>query len=137
MSDPTRAPRGRGRGTQKQAGPEAKSRQPGEQQGGPSQAQTGVFPRPQPPSARYPPPAQRPGVGGVGGAVAAAVPAPTAGRATHRKPQSTHAHPGDVDVQQRMQKLDLGDKFATLLILSDYSIECSTVTLNYKLISAL
>ncbi|XP_045512513.1 piwi-like protein Siwi [Pieris brassicae] len=61
-------------------------------------------PRPQPPSAWGPP--------SVAPHVRAGVPQPTepAGRASHRSTPSTHAHPGDVDVQQQMQNLDLGRK---------------------------
>lgn len=90
--------RGRaGRGDQAKQAP----RRPGEQlrQGQPPAAQG---PRPQPPSAWGPPSVAPP--------VRAGVPAPTvqAGRASHRTTPSTHDHPGDVDVQQRMQKLDIG-----------------------------
>ncbi|XP_049868005.1 piwi-like protein Siwi [Pectinophora gossypiella] len=98
------ADRGRGR-ARSRAGrggevPGAAPRRPGEAaQAGPSAA---AAPRPQPPSAWGPPAVAPP--------VRAGVPAPAAqaGRASHRTTPSTHDHPGDVNVQQRMQQLDIG-----------------------------
>lgn len=89
--------RGRGgRGNQEAAG--QPPRRPGEQLQQPGPA----GPRPQPPSAWGPPAVAPP--------VRAGVPTPTAqaGRASYRNTPSTHEHPGDVDIQQRMQKIDLG-----------------------------
>lgn len=65
--------------------------------------QTSSGPRPQPPSAWGPPTVAPP--------VRAGVPTPTvqAGRASHRTTPTTHDHPGDVDIQQRMQKLEIGN----------------------------
>lgn len=100
------AGRGRGRASgragrgSESAGPPP--RRPGEQlQQGPPQAMP-PGPRPQPPSAWGPPSVAPP--------VRAGVPTPSiqAGRASHRTTPSTHDHPGDVDIQQRMQKVDLG-----------------------------
>ncbi|XP_053601023.1 piwi-like protein Siwi isoform X2 [Plodia interpunctella] len=85
-------------GEQLRSGP---PQRPGEQlRSGPPQHATG--PRPQPPMAWGPPTVAPP--------VRAGVPTPTvqAGRASHRTTPTTHDHPGDVDIQQRMQKIDLG-----------------------------
>ncbi|XP_013193160.1 piwi-like protein Siwi [Amyelois transitella] len=99
--------RGRGRGARGRAGRGADGsggapRRPGEyqQQPGPPKPTTG--PRPQPPMAWGPPTVAPP--------VRAGVPAPTvqAGRASHRTTPTTRDHPGDVDIQERMQKIDLG-----------------------------
>ncbi|CAG4918650.1 unnamed protein product [Colias eurytheme] len=89
--------RARGRAGRGGDGGAPPPRRPGEQmQAGPAP------PRPQPPSAWGPPTVAPP--------VRAGVPKPsdTAGRASHRSTPSTHAHPGDIDIQQEMQKLDLG-----------------------------
>ncbi|XP_028164126.1 piwi-like protein Siwi [Ostrinia furnacalis] len=98
--------RGRGRALRRAgrggdgAGPPP--RRPGEQPGPPQQQPGPPGPRPQPPSAWGPPTAAPP--------VRAGVPTPTvqAGRASHRTSATTRDHPGDVDIQQRMQKIDLG-----------------------------
>lgn len=79
-------------------------RRPGEQAGAPQQQQQGPpGPRPQPPSAW--------GAPSVAPPVRAGMPAPAApaGRAAHRTTPSTHDHPGDIDVQQRMQALNIGN----------------------------
>ncbi|XP_026764636.1 piwi-like protein Siwi [Galleria mellonella] len=91
--------RARGRAGRGGEGVGPPPRRPGEhprpapQQGGP---------RPQPPLAWGPPTVAPP--------VRAGVPTPTiqAGRASHRTTPTTHDHPGDVDIQQRMQKIDIG-----------------------------
>lgn len=93
--------RGRSRGRAGRGGDNAgpPPRKPGEQKTG--QQQPG--PRPQPPSAWGAPTPAAP--------VRAGVPAPTAqgGRASHRSTPTTHQeHPGDVDVQQRMQSMQIG-----------------------------
>lgn len=78
-------------------------RRPGEQPGPPQHQAGPSGPRPQPPSAWGPPTVTPP--------VRAGVPAPTvqAGRASHRSTPSVHKeHPGDVDIQERMQKIDIG-----------------------------
>ncbi|KAJ2950021.1 hypothetical protein O0L34_g11358 [Tuta absoluta] len=86
---------------QAQSGP---PRRPGEQQGPPQAQSAPPGPRPQPPTA-WGQPAAAP--------VRAGVPAPTVqmGRASHRSTPA-HDHPGDVDVQARMQKLDIGQPAA-------------------------
>ncbi|KAM3966529.1 piwi like RNA-mediated gene silencing protein aubergine [Aphomia sociella] len=93
--------RGRARGRAGRGGEGAgpAPRRPGEQ-AGPAPQQTG--PRPQPPMAWGPPTATPP--------VRAGVPVPSiqSGRASHRPTSTTHDHPGDVDIQQRMQKIDIG-----------------------------
>ncbi|XP_059049511.1 piwi-like protein Siwi isoform X2 [Achroia grisella] len=92
--------RGRARGRAGRGGDSTgpAPRRPGEQPGAPQQ--TG--PRPQPPVAWGAPTVAPP--------VRAGVPTPTiqAGRASHRTTPTTHDHPGDVDIQQRMQKIDIG-----------------------------
>lgn len=76
-------------------------RRPGEQlKATPAQQQPGpAGPRPQPPSAWGPPTATP--------VVRAGVPKPSPGRASHRTTPSTHEHPGDVDIQQRMQNVTI------------------------------
>ncbi|CAG9785688.1 unnamed protein product [Diatraea saccharalis] len=98
MSDKGRG-RARGRAGRGAGGGGPAPRKPGEHPG-PSAQQQG--PRPQPPSAWGPPTVAPP--------VRAGVPTPSvqAGRASHRTTPSTHDHPGDVDIQQRMQKIDIG-----------------------------
>lgn len=97
--------RGRARGRAGRGGDAAgpPGRRPGEQPGPPQQAGPGpAGPRPQPPMAWGPPTVAPP--------VRAGVPAPAvqAGRAAHRKATASE-HPGDVDIQQRMQKIDIGE----------------------------
>ena len=107
MSEPGRGrSRGRaGRGGDK-AGPPP--RRPGEQPQRPPQQQQAPGssgPRPQPPSAWGPTNEAPP--------VRAGVPTPTiqGGRASHRSTPTTHQeHPGDVDVQQRMQSMQIGER---------------------------
>lgn len=101
------ADRGRGRargraGRVESSGPPP--RRPGEQAGPPQQQQQKgpPGPRPQPPSAWGPPSVAPPVRAGV------PTPAAPAGRAAHRTTPSTHDHPGDIDVQQRMQSLNIG-----------------------------
>ncbi|CAH0406951.1 unnamed protein product [Chilo suppressalis] len=100
MSEGGQGGRGRARGRAGRGadGSGPGPRRPGEQPG-PSQQQG---PRPQPPSAWGPPTVAPP--------VRAGVPTPTvqAGRASHRTTPTTRDHPGDVDIQQRMQKIDIG-----------------------------
>ncbi|KAL4715482.1 hypothetical protein ACJJTC_009108 [Scirpophaga incertulas] len=95
--------RGRGR-ARARAGRGADSgsapRRPGEQANAPQRSgQSG--PRPQPPSAWGPPTVAPP--------VRAGVPTPTvpAGRASHRSSTTGREHPGDIDIQKRMQGLDI------------------------------
>ncbi|XP_063362987.1 piwi-like protein Siwi [Cydia amplana] len=102
-------PRGRGkargragRGSQESAQPPRRPGEPAPQAGAAGAGAAAAGPRPQPPSAWGPPSVAPPVRAGV-----PAVAAP-AGRASHRTTPSTHAHPGDVDVQQRMQTLDIG-----------------------------
>ncbi|CAG4975446.1 unnamed protein product [Parnassius apollo] len=64
-------------------------------------------PRPQPPSAWGPPTVAPPVRAGV------PVPSVQAGRASHRTTPTTHDHPGDVDIQQRMQTLEIGQPSAS------------------------
>lgn len=102
MSGATGRGRARGRGTREGQAPAP--RRPGEHlsAGPPQQQQPGPpGPRPQPPSAWGPPTVAPP--------VRAGAPTPTvqAGRASHRSTSSTHDHPGDVDIQQRMSKVDI------------------------------
>ncbi|CAH0581309.1 unnamed protein product [Chrysodeixis includens] len=98
--------RGRSRGLAGRGGDNAAApaRRPGERPQGPPQQQQGpVGPRAQPPSAWGPPTVAPP--------VRAGVPTPSvqAGRALHRTTPTTHQdHPGDVDVQQRMQAMQIG-----------------------------
>lgn len=105
--------RGRARGRAGRGGENAgpPPRRPGEQQG-PQQQQPGPLgPRPQPPTAWGPPTVAPP--------VRAGVPTPTvqAGRASHRITPTTHQdHPGDVDVQQRMQSMQIGKTFCSTLL---------------------
>ncbi|KAL0880899.1 hypothetical protein ABMA27_002071 [Loxostege sticticalis] len=97
--------RGRARGRAGRGGDSAgpPPRRPGEQPGPPQQQQPGPpGPRPQPPSAWGPPTAAPPVRAGV------PTPAVQAGRASHRTTPTTRDHPGDVDIQQRMQRIDLG-----------------------------
>ncbi|KAI5642706.1 piwi domain-containing protein [Phthorimaea operculella] len=87
------------------AGQAAPARRPGETLSAAGQAAP-PGPRPQPPSAWGQPSAAP---------VRAGVPAPAVqigGRASHRSTPATHEHPGDVDVQQRMAKLDIGQPAA-------------------------
>ncbi|CAK1545910.1 unnamed protein product [Leptosia nina] len=94
--------RGRGRASGRAGrggeGAAPQPRRPGEQiRAGPS------APRPQPPVAWGPPSVAPP--------VRAGIPKPTesAGRACHRSTSGmSHAHPGDIDVQQQMASLDIG-----------------------------
>lgn len=98
--------RGRGRARARAGrggdGATQQPRRPGEQQRGPPQQQPAPpGPRPQPPSAWGPPTVAPP--------VRAGVPVPSApvGRASHRSTPTTHEHPGDVDIQQRLQKINI------------------------------
>lgn len=88
-------------GHPQQQGPQQPGpQQPGPQQQGPPRApQPG--PRPQPPSAWGPPSVAPP--------IRAGMPTQSVGRASHRSTPSTHDHPGDVDIQQRMQAMALGN----------------------------
>ncbi|XP_041985328.1 piwi-like protein Siwi [Aricia agestis] len=99
MSEPQRG-RGRARGRGGDGG--QPPRKPGEQRA-PAQQQPGPSgPRPQPPSAWGPPTATP--------VVRAGMPKPTsAGRASHRTTPSTHDHPGDVDIQQRLQNVTISE----------------------------
>ncbi|CAH2108301.1 unnamed protein product [Euphydryas editha] len=97
MSDRGRG-RARGRAGRGGDGGGQPPRRPGEQ-GQPQNRAGPSGPRPQPPSAWGPPIAAPP--------VRAGVPAPSVGRASHRSTPSTHDHPGDVDIQQRMQAMAL------------------------------
>lgn len=101
MSEPRGRGRARGRAGRGGDGGGPAPRRPGEQ-AGPSQQSMPPGPRPQPPSGWGPQSSVPP--------VRAGVPTPTAqaGRASHRVTPTTHEHPGDIDVQQRMQKLELG-----------------------------
>lgn len=108
------ADRGRGRargraGRVESSGPPP--RRPGEQVGPPQQQQQGPpGPRPQPPSAWAAPSVAPPVRAGM------PTPAVPAGRAAHRTTPSTHDHPGDIDVQQRMQTLNIGNSYFPLVI---------------------
>lgn len=86
--------RGWGRGRAGRGGDNAgpPPRRPGEPaRPVPTQQPVPTGPRPQPPTPWGPPTAQ-------------------AGRASHRSTPSTHQeHPGDVDVQQRMQAMQIGN----------------------------
>lgn len=109
--------RGRARGRAGRGGDSAgpPPRRPGEQPGPPQQQQPGPpGPRPQPPSAWGPPTAAPPVRAGV------PTPAVQAGRASHRTTPTTRDHPGDVDIQQRMQRIDLGKKIYSVF---DWSAE--------------
>ncbi|XP_030029276.2 piwi-like protein Siwi [Manduca sexta] len=101
MSDRGRG-RARGRAGRGGDGTGPVPRRPGEQAGPVPQQAAPPGPRPHPPTAWGPPPVVPP--------VRAGVPTPTvqAGRASHRSTPSTHEHPGDIDIQQRMQRIDLG-----------------------------
>ncbi|OWR52118.1 aubergine protein [Danaus plexippus plexippus] len=91
--------RGRARGRAGRGGDGAMQppRRPGEQ---PPQQAGAPRPRPQPPLAWGPPSVVPP--------VRAGMPTQSVGRASHRTTPSTHDHPGDVDIQQRMQSVALG-----------------------------
>ncbi|CAH2076435.1 unnamed protein product, partial [Iphiclides podalirius] len=107
MSEPRGRGRARGRAGRGNEGSNPPPRRPGEQQHGPPHQQSAApGPRPQPPSAWGPPT--------IAPAVRAGVPMPSvqAGRASHRTTPTTH-HPGDVDIQQRMQAIDLGQASAS------------------------
>ncbi|CAH0714406.1 unnamed protein product, partial [Brenthis ino] len=93
-------PRRPGQQPQPQAGPPQYQPGPPQHQPGPSQHQPGPpRPRPQPPSAW--------GAPSAAPAVRAGMPTPAAGRASHRTTTSTHDHPGDVDIQQRMTTMTI------------------------------
>ncbi|XP_072938555.1 piwi-like protein Siwi [Epargyreus clarus] len=97
-------PRGRGRARGRAGGRGGDGGAPPPRRPGERPAQPG--PRPQPPSAWGPPAVTPPVRAGV------PTPTPPAGRASHRTTASTHDHPGDIDIQQRMQKIALGQSQA-------------------------
>ncbi|XP_045534719.1 piwi-like protein Siwi [Papilio machaon] len=102
MSEQCGRGRARGRAGRGGDGATQQPRRPGEQQRGPPQQQAArPGPRPQPPSAWGPPTVAPP--------VRAGVPVPTVsiGRASHRDTPTTHEHPGDVDIQQRLQNINI------------------------------
>lgn len=104
MSDRGRG-RARGRAGRGGDGSGQQPRRPGQQgppqqqgqQGPPRAPQPG--PRPQPPSVW--------GAPSVAPPIRAGTPTQSVGRASHRSTPSTHDHPGDVDIQQRMQAMAL------------------------------
>lgn len=106
MSDRGRG-RARGRAGRGGDGSGQQPRRPGQQgppqqqgqQGPPRAPQPG--PRPQPPSVW--------GAPSVAPPIRAGTPTQSVGRASHRSTPSTHDHPGDVDIQQRMQAMALGN----------------------------
>ncbi|KPI92848.1 Protein piwi [Papilio xuthus] len=102
MSEQRGRGRARGRAGRGGDGATQQPRRPGEQQRGPPQQQSAPpGPRPQPPSAWGPPTVAPP--------VRAGVPVPSVpiGRASHRGTPTTHEHPGDVDIQQRLQNVNI------------------------------
>ncbi|XP_039751696.1 piwi-like protein Siwi [Pararge aegeria] len=98
MSDRGRG-RARGRAGRGGDGTGQPPRRPGEQLPQQQQQAAPLGPRPQPPSAW--------GAPSVAPPVRAGAPAPAVGRASHRTTVSTHDHPGDIDVQDRMKSLNL------------------------------
>ncbi|XP_068632882.1 piwi-like protein Siwi [Battus philenor] len=101
--------RGRGRGRAGKGGDKnPPPRRPGDHQQGPPRHQAGPSaPRPQPPTAWGPPTVAPPIRAGV------PVPSAQAGRASYRTTTSKPDHPGDVDIQQRMQSLEIGQQAAS------------------------
>ncbi|XP_046962281.1 piwi-like protein Siwi [Vanessa cardui] len=97
--------RARGRAGRGGDGTGQPPRRPGEQPRPQQQQPSQPGPRPQPPSAWGPPSVAPP--------VRAGMPAPSAGRASHRTTPSTHEHPGDVDIQQRMQSIAISQSQPT------------------------
>lgn len=105
---------------QPQGGPPQYQPGPPQHQPGPPQHQAGPpRPRPQPPSAW--------GAPSAAPAVRAGMPTPAAGRAFHRTTPSTHDHPGDVDIQQRMTTMTIS-KYTNISVTKQFSLFMGFIT---------